>query len=598
MIESPRHPIRAPPPLPTPLPVARSAAWRHLALHDRPAAVFVREIAVVGPGVVGLPMAALLASAELWSPDGTPTRVTVVQRASTSSGWKVGAINAGRSPIGALEPALDDLVAQGAGSGRLRATTDLGAIRDADIVLVCVQTERKGTSPDYSHLLEAMHGVATALRLRTAASVPLVVIESTLAPTTLQMVVRPLFAQLGLEEGRDVLLAHSPSRLTRGGIVERIGSSDKLIGTLSPEAGPRLAAVYARIVTRGTLHCTNATTAEVVKTLENASRDVRLAYAAEVARYCDAQDIDFFAVRRRVNARLAAESGVSVAPCGGLLVPTVGVGGRSLPKDGPFLWWRALERGAVPAHSLILEARRINDESPAQALALVERCSGAVAGRSIALLGVAYRADSDDARHSPTIALAKLLVGRGATVSLHDPHVSAVDPNLLRAGLAGAFHRDFADALATAEVVVVCVAHQEYLRGGTRWLAHAQRARSVIDACHAYRASEIASPVLRYAGIGRGPRRPSGALIEAVASGLQAVMRGVGNEAAMLVHQINEEFARDASSRVEIADVRRLAACGVSRCDVGGTAPVAPPPSVDGFRSRLVACAVAGWGEE
>ena len=576
---------------------ARSLAGRRpaLSLHGAPDPVFVREIAVIGPGYVGLPMAALLATAELWAPDGTPTRVTVVQRPSASSGWKVGAINAGRSPIGALEPAIGDLVAQGAGSGRLRATTQLGDIRDADAVLVCVQTERKGNGPDYSHLLEALHGVATALRQRTAASVPLVVIESTLAPTTLQSVVRPLFAQHGLEEGRDVLLAHSPIRLTRGSIVERIASSDKLIGTLSPEAGPRLAAIYSRIVTRGMLHCTTAATAEIVKTLENASRDVRLAYAAEVARYCDANDVDFFDLRRRVNARLAAESGASAAPCGGLLVPTVGVGGHSLPKDGPLLWWRALERGAVPAHSLILEARRINDESPAHVLGLVERFSGSVAGRSVALLGVAYRADSDDARHSPTIALAQLLLARGASVSLHDPHVSAVDRDLLRSGLAGVFHRDLADALATAEVVVVCVAHHQYLRG-KRWLAHAQRARSVFDACNAYRASDVASTVVRYSGIGRGLRRPSGALIDAVTTGLQTVMRGVGNEAAMLVEQINEAFARDGSTRVDLADVRRLAACCVSRCDVGGPAPVSPPPSVDGFRSRLVACAVGAAG--
>ena len=575
---------------------ARSAAKRQaLSLHGAPDPVFVREIAVVGPGIVGLPMAALLASADLWAPDGVPTRVTVVQRPSTSSGWKVGAINAGRSPIGALEPAIDELVAQGAGSGRLRATTQFSDIRDADLVLVCVQTERKGAAPDYTHLLEALRGVATALANRTSGSVPLVVIESTLAPTTLQTVVRPLFAQHGLEEGRHVLLAHSPSRVTRGGMVERIASTDKLIGTLSPETGPRVAAVYARIVTRGSLMCTNATTAEVVKTLENASRDVRLAYAAEVARYCDAQDIDFFAVRRRVNARLATESGAGAPACGGLLVPTVGVGGHSLPKDGPFLWWRALEDGAVPAHSLILEARRINDESPAQVLALIERFSGSVAKRSIALLGVAFRANSDDARNSPTLALARLLVSRGARVSMHDPHVSAADQNLVRSGLAGIFHRDLADALATAEVVVVCVAHQQYLRGGKRWLPHAQRLRSVIDASNAYRAAEIASPAVRYAGIGRGFREPSGALVEAVAAGLQTVMRGVGNEAAMLVAQLNDRFVRQEFDRVRIDEVRRLTACCVSRCDVSAEEPVAPMASVDGFRSRLVACAVSGW---
>ena len=579
---------------------ARSAAVKRpaLGLHSGPDPIFVREIAVVGPGIVGLPMAALLASAELWAPDGVPTRVTVVQRPSTSSGWKVGAINAGRSPIGALEAGIDELVAQGAGSGRLRATTQFADIRDADVVIVCVQTERKGANPDYSHLLEALHSVATALSQRTSASVPLVVIESTLAPTTLQTVVRPLFAQHGLEEGRDVLLSHSPSRLSRGGIVERLASTDKLIGAISPETGKRVAAVYARIVTRGRVHCTNATTAEVVKTLENASRDVRLAYAAEVARYCDAQDIDFFDVRQRVNARLAGESGASSPPCGGLLVPTVGVGGHSLPKDGPFLWWRSLEGGAVPAHSLILEARRINEESPAEVLALVERFSGSVARRSIALLGVAYRADSDDARNSPTLALAQLLLARGARVSLHDPHVSAVDQNLLRAGLAGMFHRDLADALATAEVVVVCVAHRQYLRGGKGWLPHAQRVRSVIDASNAYRAQEIASTVVRYAGIGRGFRRPSGALIDAVATGLQTVMHGVGNEAEMLVAQLNERYARDDFGRVRMEDVRRFAACCVSRCNVPAQVPIAPMASVDGFRSRLVACAVAAWGAD
>jgi hypothetical protein len=252
----------------------------------------------------------------------------------------------------------------------------------------------------------------------------------------------------------------------------------------------------------------------------------------------------------------------------------------------------------MPAHSLILEARRINDESPAQVLALVERFSGSVTGRSIALLGVAYRADSNDARNSPTLALAQLLVARGAQVSLHDPHVSAADPHLLRSGLADRFHRDPADALATADVVVMCVPHQEYLRGGKRWLAHAQRARSVIDACNAYQASEIASTVVRYAGIGRGFRIPSGALIDGVVAGLHAVMRGVGNEVAMLVDQLNERFPSDDFGRVQLDEVRMLTACCVSQCNVMRRELVMPVAPVEGFRSRLVACAVDAWGEE
>jgi UDP-N-acetyl-D-mannosaminuronate dehydrogenase len=333
-------------------------------------------------------------------------------------------------------------------------------------------------------------------------------------------------------------------------------------------------------------------TAEVVKTLENAVRDVRIAYAAEVGRYCDAQDIDFFALRQRVNARLS-QGGAGASPLGELMVPTVGVGGRGLPKDGVLLWWRALESGENPAHSLVLEARRINDESPAQLLALIERVSGRVRGRSIALLGVAYRADSSDARCSPTLALARQLVDRGAQVSLHDPHVSAADQHLMRAELASRFHRDPADALATAEVVVVCVAHREYLDGGERWLPHAQRLRTVVDACNAYRASQIATPAVRYGGLGRGLRKPSGAHVDAVVAGLEAVMQGLANEAAWLVDLLNARYARDPFSAVDFDEVRRLAATGRMGCELAAPGPVPAVRPFEGFTSRLVACATS-----
>lgn len=553
---------------------------------------FIREIAVVGPGIIGMPMAALLANAELWAPDGTPTRVTVVQRASKSSGWKVGAINAGRSPIGRLEPAIDELVAQGAGSGRLHATTEYRDIRNAEVVLVCVQTDRHAMGPDFGALRCALHSVAESLTQRSVESLPLVVIESTLAPSTMLTMVRDLFAEHELEDGRDVLLANSPSRAMTGHIVDRVAGSDKLIGALSPQSARQVAGVYDRIVRTGALHCTNGMTAEVVKTLENAYRDVRIAYAAEVVRYCDAHDVDFFAVRRRVNARLAQERGTTEAPGGGLLVPTVGVGGHGLPKDGILLWWRALEAGINPAHSVILEARRINDEAPAQVVAITERFTGSVRNREIALLGAAYRADSGDAHSSPTLVLARHLIDRGAIVRLHDPHVSAADPHLLRAGLGGNFHRDMADALVSAEVVVVCVAHREYLAGGERWLPHAQRLRTVIDACNAYQASEISSTMVRYGGIGRGIRKPSGAFIDAVVSGLAAIAQGVANETEMLVDLLNELFARDAFNRVDLADVRRLAATCATGCEIVEPGPVPPVKSFDAFRSRLVACAL------
>ena len=317
--------------------------------HQRVASWRVLKIAVVGPGIVGMPMAALLAHARIVEGGDTPATVTVIQRDSQNSGWKVGAINSGRSPIGGVEPDLDRVVAESVAAGLLSASHDYAAARDADVILICTQTDKNGMQPDYGPLFEALDGIAAQLVQRPAGNVPLVIFESTLAPSTMATLVSDLFARHQLVEGRDVLLGNSPNRVMPGRLVERVAHSDKVVAGLHPDTPGLIARLYGRIVTRGQLHLTNSMTAEVVKTLENAYRDVRIAFAAEVARFCDAREIDFFALRDLVNTRLqqqdAASADPNVVPSGGLLVPMIGVGGHCLPKDGILLWWRALEAG-------------------------------------------------------------------------------------------------------------------------------------------------------------------------------------------------------------------------------------------------------------
>ena len=394
-------------------------------VNERVALWRVGKIAVVGPGIVGMPMAALLAHAKICEGSDSPAHVTVIQRNSATSGWKVDAINAGRSPIGGVEPDLERIVAEAVAAGLLSASHGYVAARDADVILICTQTDKLGLAPDYGPLFEALEGIARELAQRPPGNVPLIVFESTLAPSTMATLVRDFFAERGLVEGRDVLLGNSPNRVMPGRLVERVANSDKLVAGLHPDTPGLIERLYRRIVTRGTLHPTNSMTAEVVKTLENAYRDVRVAYASEVARHCDAHDIDFYALRDQVNAALQQQDDASAdpnaVPSGGLLVPTVGVGGHCLPKDGILLWWRALEAGLPTAQSLILESRRINDDSPAQTLALAERRFGSLEGRSVALLGTAYRFNSEDTRNSPTLTLARLLLDRGARVAIHDP---------------------------------------------------------------------------------------------------------------------------------------------------------------------------------
>jgi UDP-N-acetyl-D-mannosaminuronic acid dehydrogenase len=554
----------------------------------------VRRIAVVGPGIVGMPMAAMLANARLCEGTDEPARVTVIQRNSPTSGWKVEAINQGRSPIGGIEPDLDRIVRDSFDAGLLAASHGYAAARDADVILICTQTDKKGLGPDYGPLFEALDGVAMELQQKPAGNVPLVIIESTLAPSSMATLVRDRFAGHGLVEGRDILLGNSPNRVMPGRLVERVASSDKIVAGLHPETPGLIRRLYARIVTRGTLQPTNSMTAEVVKTLENAYRDVRIAYAAEVARHCDGHDIDFFALRAEVNRRArqtdAANDDPNVVPSGGLLIPTVGVGGHCLPKDGILLWWRAIEAGEETARSLILEARRINDESPAYALFLAEQAWGPLRGRRVTLLGAAYRFNSEDTRNSPTLVLARLLHEQGVQVTIHDPYVYPTDQNLRRAGLEGVFTRDLESAVAEAEMLFLCTAHKMYLDQRTLILNSARGAVAVLDACNAWSRGDAGS--LAYAGVGRGATRPTESLVEEVLAGFRAVETGVANEVAYLVRFLNEHYAANSFNAIHLDEVQRIAGTCVTGCEIVDPGPVRAVQGVSGFRSRLAARAL------
>jgi UDP-N-acetyl-D-mannosaminuronic acid dehydrogenase len=558
-------------------------------LNGRPGPWQIRKIGVMGPGIVGMPMAALLAHAQIREGTDQPATVTVIQRRSATSGWKVDAINAGRSPIGGVEPDLDRIVAEASAQGLLRASHDAGDLRDADVVLVCVQTDKAGIAPDYGPMFEALTSLAEALRHKPSGNIPLIVFESTLAPSSMATVVREHFARYGLEEGRDVLLGNSPNRVMPGRLVERVATSDKIVAGLHPATPGLIARLYGRIVTGGRLLPTNSLTAEIVKTLENAYRDVRIAYAAELVRYCDDADVDFYRLRDAVNQQMAqvdqASHDPAAIPTGGLLVPTIGVGGHCLPKDGVLLWWRALERGEASSASLILESRRINDQSPTHCLRMAERAFGQLSGRRVTVLGAAYRPDSEDTRNSPSLVLTRLLLDRGCQVTLHDPYVRPDDQNLSRLKLESCFTRDLEHAAAAAEVVIVGTGHREYTIRRQQ-IANGQRI-ALFDACNLYRADDFAAAAVSYAGLGRGRRSPEAGLISAACAGFQSVERGVANELERLISFLNQHYALDDFNRVDFAEVQRLAATCTTGCAIVAPGKVAVVPAHNGFDSRL-----------
>jgi UDP-N-acetyl-D-mannosaminuronic acid dehydrogenase len=510
----------------------------------------------------------------------------------------VDAINAGRSPIGGVEPDLDRIVAETVTAGLLSATHDMNAARDADVVLVCVQTDKKGFEPDYGPMFEALEPLAEALTERPAGNIPLIIFESTLAPSSMATLVREHFARFGLEEGRDILLGNSPNRVMPGRLVERVAASDKIVAGLAPATPRLIERLYRRIVTQATLYPTNSLTAEIVKTLENAYRDVRIAAAAEIARYCDDHDTDFHALREQVNRVLGQSDAASrdphAVPTGALLVPMLGVGGHCLPKDGILLWWRKLAAQEATDRSLILESRRINDESPAATLALAERQFGDLSGRKIALLGAAYRADSEDTRNSPTFALARLLMSRGCRVVIQDPHVRPRDPNLVRLGLDAHFTTELDRALDGAEYVFLCIAHAAYREPARALLRGTPGLAGVVDACNLCPVSDARHARVPYTGIGRGRLAPEPGLVGFVVDCFRAIERGVGNEVQDLTTFLNRRYAATEFAQADFSEIRRLGATCTTGCDIAPAGPVGEVKPYRGFLPRLVERAVTG----
>jgi len=556
----------------------------------------VEKIGVIGPGIVGMPMAGMLAHARIKIGSDVPARIIVVQRNSVNSGWKVGVINSGKSVIGGIEPTLDEIVSDSVKNGLLTASHDFNALSDADVILVAVQTDKKGFGPDYGPMMGALDSLAKALQKKPDGKIPVIIFESTLAPSSMLTVIREKFREFGLEEGKDVLLGNSPNRVMPGRLVQRVMESDKLVAGLHPVTPELIHRLYGHIVTRGKLYQTNSLTAEIVKTLENAYRDVRIAFSAEIVRYCDNNNIDFYQVRDHVNKMLAqqdnASSDPNAVPTGGILIPTIGVGGHCLPKDGILLWWRGIEKGMDTSNSTILKSREINDESPGEIIRMAEKKFGSLDSRKVALLGTAYRFNSEDTRNSPTLVTAKLLIEKNCDVALHDPYVKSDDQNLLKYELTDYFTNDLASAVRSAEYIIMCTAHKKYLDHRIDIIQQAPKLKGLADGCNIYQPEMFSGSGVKYIGIGRGTGLPDEQFIKFVSDSFNAMEVGMANELKKLIDFLNDEFVKEDFNKVNFGEVQKLAASCSTGCLIRDPGPVKVMPEYNGFVLRLAECAV------
>ena len=555
----------------------------------------IEKIGVIGPGIVGMPMAALLANAKIRIGTENPAKVIIIQRKSINSAWKVDSINQGKSVIGGIEPNLGEITKNAVESGLLSASSDYSLLSDADVILISVQTDKKGLKPDYGPLFGALEDLCNTLKNKPVDKVPLIIFESTLAPTTMDTLIRAHFKKFGLEEGKDILLGNSPNRVMPGRLVERIIKSDKLAGGLSPITPKLINRLYKNIVLEGEVYTTNSLTAEIVKTLENAYRDVRIAFSAEIARYCDEYNINFYQVREKVNYLLSqadlANDHPNEVPSGGILIPTLGVGGHCLPKDGILLWWRKLETTKEKPESLILESRKINNQSPTLTFHQAEKAFGEIRTKKIALLGVAYRFNSEDTRNSPTLELANYLRDNNINYIMHDPYVKSEDQNILKYNQQEYLTSDLNYAIKDAEIILMCTAHKEYLDQMEKIISGG-RLLGIMDACNIYNRNEFQHKKFIYSGIGRGMNMPEENFIDFVYDSFRAMEIGLANELISLIDFYNENYAFDEFNKVIFADVQRLAKTCSTGCEIAYPDIIDELPTYKDFSSILSKIAV------
>jgi UDP-N-acetyl-D-mannosaminuronic acid dehydrogenase len=438
-------------------------------------------IVVIGMGYVGIPAAALLA-------DVPGHNVIGVQRRSRRSGWKIDWINSGKNPFEGDEPGMDELIARVVLETRtFRVTDDFAVCKDADVILIDVQTPTTTERiPEYLSLRTVSAQAASYLQPGT-----LVVIESTVAPGTTEHVVRPILEEgSALKAGQDFYLAFSYERVMPGKLLEYITDFPRVVGGIDEESTRRAVELYKTIV-RQEITPTSVLTAELAKTMENAYRDVNIAFANEMARVCEVMGVNVYEIRKLMNARHDRHMHLAGA----------GVGGHCLPKDPWLLKFGVDTYGmhSVPMR-LISLAREINDEMPGhlagQVLQALAERGVAVDGAKIAVLGVAYLEDSDDTRNTPAIPVINALQQACASVVAHDPYVRELDGYELT--------RDLAQALQDADAVVIVTAHRQYYEMDLAWLKDLVRTPVLVDGRNVFDARLVQAAGFTYRAIGKG----------------------------------------------------------------------------------------------
>ena len=358
------------------------------------------NVAVIGLGYVGLPLAVTIARAG-FAVTGFDIDPAKMDRLSAGDSY-IEAVST--ADLAGVAPCFD-------------WTTDFSRLGSMNVIIICVPTPlNRQREPDLSFVEDTAHTIAAHLTPAT-----LVALESTTWPGTTREVLHPILDAGGLVTKGDVFLGFSPEREDPGNTTYRTQTIPKIIAGDGTQAGDLMEAFYSAVID-AVVRVPDTATAEAVKITENIFRAVNIALVNELKLIFDAMDIDIWEVIE----------GAATKPFGYMpFYPGPGLGGHCIPIDPFYLTWRA-RAFDVPTRFIEL-AGEINATMPAHVIdrlrAALDQATGrGLNGSQILLVGVAYKKNISDMRESPAMRLMQLLEEAGATIAFLDPHVPEIPP--------------------------------------------------------------------------------------------------------------------------------------------------------------------------
>ena len=395
----------------------------------------MKRVGIVGLGYVGLPLALQFSR--------SGAKVTGID----IDAGKVEALLNGRSYIKHIS---DESIAEQVESGNLSATADFASVKEQDAVIICVPTPlNRNREPDISFILDTGRRIAPHLGRGTV-----VTLESSTYPGTTDEDLRKVLEELsGMQAGVDFHLAFSPEREDPGNPQSVVAAIPKVIGGYTPACLQKAQEIY-RIAIDTLVPVSSCRAAEATKLTENIFRSVNIALVNELKVVYEAMGIDIWEV---IDAAKTKPFGFMP------FYPGPGLGGHCIPIDPFYLTWKAREYGQTTR--FIELAGEINTRMPEY---VINRVAGALNSRKLAVngsrvlvLGLAYKANVDDDRESPSYVLMEMLKQRGAEVSYYDPYVPVIRPTREHPQWAGTKSVEWNQEVVSAfDCVLISTAHK------------------------------------------------------------------------------------------------------------------------------------------